>query len=279
MPVHDAYARLTPYERLLPGADFPTRRFTAIEAEARRRGVPLDDPAAFVLLDSAAEALGEWVGEGVDTETLSRYAVLLFHAYHHYRAGTPVYLLETPVVRVLLAPGREGMFDPASSSRRSAAVSAGLYLQLPQHLVWARTEGAGPPVSLDGVFRTVTDDGRLHLLPIGGMGGERAGFEVIAVPSAPVADEPEWLATTMRADGGDFLSSMPGAEFEGLYELATAGEALKLVALAVRYLGEHPDRLRAGVAPERNGPVPSALPSTAVSGAPGDRRAPSPKSE
>jgi hypothetical protein len=264
MPFHDTYARRTPYEHLLPGADFPARRFTAIEAEAGRRGVGLDDPAAFALLGSATEALDEWMGEEADADGVGRYALLLFHAYHHHAAGTPVYLLETPVVRSLLDHG----IDASRPSGASPTPRESLYLQLPQHLVWARPGDDSPPSSLDGIFRMRTADGRVHLLPVGGLIGDQPGFTVMPVPSAPLADEPEWVSTEMRPGGGDFRSSIPGADLEGLYELTTVGEALKLVARAMRYLGAHPERVLAGAPASGPTPPPSALSWLRVVGGP-----------
>lgn len=262
MPFHDSYARRTPYERLLPGADFAIRRFTAIEAEAERRGVGLDDPAAFALLGSATEALDEWMGEEADADAVGRYALLLFHAYHHHAAGTPVYLLETPVVRSLLDQGR----DASRPSGPSPTPPGSLYLQFPQHLVWARLGDDSPPSSIDGIFRVRTADGRVHLLPVGGLIGDRPGFTVMPVPSAPSSDEPEWLSTEMRPGGGDFRSSIPGADLEGLYELTTVGEALKLVARAMHYLSTHPERVLGGAPASAATPPPSALSSLRVVG-------------
>ena len=266
MPFHDTYARRTPYERLLPGADFPSRRFMAIEAEAERRGVGLHDPVAFALLGSATEALDEWIGGDADADAVGRYALLLFHAFHHHAAGTPVYLLETPVVRSLLDDVAEGF----RAGGPSPTIPASVYLQLPQHLVWARLGDDSPPSSLDGIFCMRTSDGRVHLLPVGGLIGDQPGFTVMPVPSAPLADEPEWLSTEMRPGGGDFRSSIPGADLEGLYELTTVGEALKLVARAMRYVRTHPDRVHAGDPASGSAPPPSVLSSLRVVGDPQD---------
>ncbi len=266
MPLHDAYARLTPYERLLPSPEFPARRFAAIEAEAERRGVRLDDPAAFALLEAAAEALEEWTEGSSELDTLAQYALLLFHAYHQHAAGAPVYLFEAPAVRHLLEADPADKADPAEQADAVEEVDSGsplgsLYLQLPQHMVWARLDIDDPPLSIDGMFCTVTGDGRFHLLPVGGLHGDGPGFTVLPVPSAPLADEATWRTARMRPDGGDFRSSMPGAELEGLYEVTTAGEALQLAARAMQYLRVHPDRARRGAAVKGGTPTPSSLPS------------------
>lgn len=255
MPFHDAYPRLTPYERLLPSADFPERRFPAIRAEGERRGVELADPAAFALLQQATEALAEWVGEESSIDEIRQYSLLLFHAYHQHRAHTPVYLFETDAVRKLL----DDYAGPVRGTHADSLLPDSLYLQLPQHLVWARPDPDGRPSSLDGLFRTVTQDGRVHVLPIGGLLADQPGFTVIPMPSAPLADEAEWLAADMRPGGIDFGSTMPGAEVEGLYEVTNVGEVLQLTARAVDYLRAVPGRPFSSGPGVDAAPRPSAL--------------------
>lgn len=262
MPLHDAYLRRTPYERFLPDREFPERRFPAIAEEAERRGVGLDDPGAFAVLEAASEALGELRRSDEPTETLSRHALMLFHAYHHHAAGTPAYLLATDVVRA--ATQREGW---TVGEAGSGALPPSAYLQFPQHLVWARAEGDAPPASLDGAFRTATADGRVHVMAVGGLLGERPGFTVLPVPGAPAAHEAGWCSATMRPDGADFESRMPGAELEGLVEVCTAGEVLKLVARAASVIRAGSDGGFGGgapTAPTPDGPPPSGLPSLRV---------------
>lgn len=259
MPLHDAYLRRTPYERFLPDADFPARRFPTIAGEAAERGIALDDPGAFAMLEAAAEALEELRSADDDADTLRRHALMLFHAFHHHAAGTPVYLLDTAVVRMLVesdAWGEERAPD-------GDGVEPSVYLQFPQHLLWARAAGDEPPSSLDGAFRTVTGDGRIHVMAVGGLLGDRPGFTVLPAPGVPAAHEPAWRTEAMREGGRDFVSEMPGAELERLYEIRTVGEALKLVARAVRTV----ERFPGGVEPmdppggpaSPGGPTPSAL--------------------
>lgn len=254
MPLHDLYLRRTPYERFLPDDAFPERHFPAIRAEAERRSIGLVDPGAFAMLESASEALGELRSEGEATDTLARHALMLFHAFHHHAAGTPSYLLETPVLRLIADT------EPWADPGRGDDVEASVYLQLPQHLVWAR-EGDAPPMSVDGLFRTVTDDGRVHVMAVAGVVGERPGFTVVPVAGAPLADESGWVTADMRGSERDFSTQMPGAELERLYELRTAGEMLKLVSRAIRVVAR--GRATAGEAtaaePPAGGPPASAL--------------------
>ena len=227
MPLHDQYLRRTPYERFLPDEAFPERHFPAIRSESERREIGLTDPGAFAMLEAASEALGELRTEGEATDTLARHALMLFHAFHHHAAGVPCYLLETPVLRLVADA------EPWSVAGDAGEIESSVYLQLPQHLVWAR-EGEGPPSSIDGFFRTVTDDGRVHVMAVAGVVGERPGFTVIPVAGAPLSDEPEWVSVGMRGGDRDFSTDIPGAELERLYEIRTAGEMLKLVARTVR---------------------------------------------
>ena len=44
MPIHDAYARVTPYELLLPEEGFADERFPLIQEEAEERKADLTDP-------------------------------------------------------------------------------------------------------------------------------------------------------------------------------------------------------------------------------------------
>jgi hypothetical protein len=195
------------------------------------------------------------MGEESGIDAIGQYALLLFHAYHQHRSGAPVYLFETGAVRTLL---REHVHS-AGAPDAGAGLPECLYLQLPQHLVWARPDPDAPPSSIDGLFRTVTGDGRVHVLPIGGLLGDRPGFTLISVPSAPLSDEPEWLSADMRPGGGAFGSTMPGAEVEGLYELTNVGEVLQLAARARHYLRTFPARV-SGVESVVDGPPrPSAL--------------------
>lgn len=64
MAVHDSYARLTPYELLLPGPDFADERFPAIEAEAGTRGTDLHNPAAFAMSGAVQGILAELRPDG-----------------------------------------------------------------------------------------------------------------------------------------------------------------------------------------------------------------------
>jgi hypothetical protein len=128
----------------------------------------------------------------------------------------------------------------AASRPEADALPHASYFQLPQHLFWIREDAADQPVSLDGFFRTLRG-GTLHVLAVAALhGGGSDGFRVLPLPGVPLADAPTWLATAMREEGEDFRSEMPGAELEGLYEIRTAGELLKLVARLDRFVHRFP---------------------------------------
>ena len=260
MPIHDAYARATPFERWLPTPDFVDRHFPAIRDEARERGVDLVDPGAFAVLEAAASVLDELRMPEDSLETLPRHAAVLFHAFHHDAAGRPLLLVRESAVRAAVT----GAEAPGSVPGDREGLMPGGYVQLPQHLVWVRMDGEAPPQSLDGFFWTVPGDGSVHLMAVAALLERGSGFTTLMIPPAPFADRPLWTDQAMRSQGGpDFACELPGAELEGLLEVRTAGELLKLAA-----------RLDAGAAsraplksgpqggpspPERAVPRPSSL--------------------
>jgi hypothetical protein len=270
MAIHDAWARTTPYELFLPGEDFADERFAALEAEAEERGGDLSDPDRFVLFMAAGETLRELRGPDEHPERIRQHGLLLFHAYHFRKAGEPVWLLPTPAVRYLI----EGFGASEASPRPPGAAG---YLQLPQHLFWARPEGGGAgeggqtsggepgPESVDGIFWVVAGE-RLHVLTVLGLRGDRPGFAVAPLPPVPAEDTALWAATDMRGEGEeDFRSDMPGAELESLYELRTAGEILKLLARAFHLMTAGTPRRETPAEPEEQGPRPSRLPFHRIS--------------
>jgi hypothetical protein len=69
-----------------------------------------------------------------------------------------------------------------------------------------------------------------------------------------------------REKGDDYLSTLPGAQLDGLYAVETAGELLKLLARFFAYVQAAPSMLER-VSPSTGsalGPRPSALPFVRV---------------
>ncbi len=237
MPIHDDYARITPYELALPGRDFAEDHFGAIGEEARRRGVDPEDPGAFVLLANAGRALREIRGEADDPALIHQYGLILYHAFGFWRSGEPLCLVDTALARHLAEPG------PAASSWEPRVKERAAYVQLPQHLFWTRPDPEGPPESVDGFFWSLAPGDRIHILLASGIRGDRAGLSVLPVPGVPLAEAATWMVEDAREGGGDFRSTLPGGDLESLHSIETAGEVLKLAARVLAWLDRFPDRL------------------------------------
>lgn len=260
MPSHDAYARLTPYELAFPDLATARERFAAIEAEVEERGeAAAADPEALTLLAAAGETLREVRAPDEDPARIRQHGHLLWHGFRMWRAGEPVVLLGVHGARYVLDPGTDDPWDG------SLPAPAG-YLQLPQHLVWIRDTEGGTPESLDGFFWASAPGGRLFLLLATGLREGRPGLAVVPLDGLPLDDAPSWASLRLRDGGDDFASSLPGAELEGLYELRSGGEAVKLAARALRHVGRVEGRRREPGDPAEagEGPRPSRLPHRIV---------------
>ena len=183
---------------------------------------------------------------------LREYGVLAFHAVPFQQAGCPVLLADTALCRFLTGAW-EGSGAPAPPG------SAG-YVQLPRHLFWAQAEAGTPPEPVDGFFWTVSAGAVLHLLLALGMRDGRPGLSIVPVADAPLAEAGGWLAATVREEGPDFATTLPGGELQGLLSFTAAGEVLKLAARLFAHLAEHPGSAEAGEpGPEGASPAPSSL--------------------
>ena len=196
--------------------------------------------------------------------------MLVYQCVHFQRAGSPLYVAATGVVRRLI--GRDG-----SSERPGAAASPPIgtveppapagYLQLPQHLVWtaAGSSGRGAPESIDGIFWTVSAAGMLNALTVTGLLPDRPGFGALPLPAAPIAEAGAWLEARVRPSGEDFASSLPGGELDELYAVEAAGEVLKLLARFFALVRAEPGRLAQREPRPTGAPRPSVLRYTRVS--------------
>jgi hypothetical protein len=268
MSGHDAFARLTPYELSFPDLAFARRHFAAIRREGEARGVDLRDPGAFIMLAASGQALREIRGPqdaGPHAERgevlIHQYGFLLYHAFHFCEAGEPLYLVQASALREVIEQEL-----PAAAWAPALEPRAG-YVQLPQHIVWVRAAPGLPPESLDGFFWARGSEGCFGLLLALGMRADRPGLSVVPLSELPIAEAGEGTRMQMReaGGGGDFTSSLPGSDLEGLYELRTSGEALKLAARMLWRL-ETPTGIEAAerTAPSAAGksaatPRPSAL--------------------
>ena len=222
MRTYDRYARVTPYEVALPGRAFAEERFELIREEADGRGADIWDPGAFSMLEQARRVIADIRAEDENPVLFVQYGVILFHAYHFWSAGEPLYLLGTEAAHQVTRR------DPPAGPPDwpfSAPSPAG-YMQLPHYLFWARPETGGPAEALDGFFWALTPAHRLHLMVASGMRADRGGLGVMPVPEIPGEEAGEWAAATVRERGDDFASTLPGGD--GLHSIETLGEVVKL---------------------------------------------------
>jgi hypothetical protein len=241
VPIHDSYARITPFELLLPEEEFPGKRFPLIREEAEGRGGSLDTPESFLLLSETAVALREIREEDDAPERVQQHGALLFQAFHFWEEGHPLLLLDTAVVRFLVGNGpEEGEWSPSLPGKAG-------YIQLPQHLVWALSAAGEPPESLDGIFWAAPDGENVTLLIVMGIRKDRPGLAVVPLPTLPLGAAAHWASMAARPEGEDFSSSLPGAELEGLYAIEAGGEAVKLAMRVFWYLDVFPGRVAEGV--------------------------------
>lgn len=263
MAIHDAYARLTPYELLLPDPEFADRHFPALTEEAGERDVDLHNPAAFVMMGAVQGVLAELREEDAAPEAAHDHGGVLFFAYHLWRTRGAVVLAQQKTLRDLI-PG-----DPDSATvdrnplwTKELVGKAG-YVQLPQHFVWIEDARNGPPESVDGFFWYGDAHGTLHLALAAGMRSDRPGFAVVPVPPQPVEALRDWAAGPAREGGGDFTTSLPGAELDGLLGVRTPAEVFKLAALLLgRMVRERPalHPPQAQVAPHAAADAPAGSP-------------------
>ena len=260
MSLHDAYARMTPFEIAFPDEGRVGALAAAVVEEASSRRVDPELPGIFITLGAVDDFVSELRAPDESDGSVHRYGPLVFQAVHFVRAGRPVYLLETPVTRQLVKDA------PAANPQPPAPAG---YLQLPQHLFWMGGPEGSPPESLDGLFWFVSGTGATQVLPITGMLPDRPGFRAVPLPEAPFAEASQWLSTDMRRGGADYENSLPGHDLDGLFAVETAGEVLKLLARFFAYVEGTPGARCVVPAPSdphvaSTGPVASALPYTRV---------------
>ncbi len=265
MAIHDAYARLTPYELLFPEQEFPDRRFPAIRDEAAERGTDPANPAAFVMLGAVQGILADLREEDADPGAAHDHGGVLYFAYQVWRVGGEVVLAHQKTVRGLLS-GQESAAEATDKSlwEKKLGGRAG-YLQLPQHLVWIEETRTNAPESVDGFFWHGDHLGALHLALVAGMRSDRPGYLFFPVPPQPFGSLPGWASGPAREDGRDFETSLPGADLDELLGIRTPAEVFKLAALLLgRLAREDPARRLPAPPPTDQSPPPTTLPWTTV---------------
>lgn len=233
MAIHDRYARRTPFELAFAG-ELAERHFPRLREEVEAGGLEAPDPVSLLQLPAAAEALDEIMEPQADPAVLEQYGSLLYHAYQFWRHEQPLFLLSTDVARRLVESA------PDLSDWTLARSSPTGYVQLPQHLFWARVLEGGPAESIDGFFWSRVGATGIVALFVLGLRADRPGLS--AVPLGPLRQDElrELAGVPAREQGSDFESTLPGGEMERLYSVDTMGEAIKLVARTLWYMEVHP---------------------------------------
>ena len=261
MAIHDAYARLTPYEMLLPEPDFADQRFPPIGEEAVERGVDPGNPAAFVMLGAVQGAMAELRTEDASPESANDHGVVLFFAYQLWRTGGALVLAQQKTLRALLSGEGDALQEGRNSLWTKDFSEKAGYVQLPRYLVWIEEARNGPPESVDGFFWFGDAHGALHMAVVAGMRSDRPGFAVVPVPPVPLDTLPEWATGPAREGGGDFAASLPGADLDGLLGIRTPAEVFKLAALLLGGIARvRPEARTAAPVADAAQPRPSALP-------------------
>jgi hypothetical protein len=255
MSLHDAYARLTPFELTFEDGDAAAALSERIQEEAAGRGADPDDPHQFVTMGEVGAFVAGLQGPEAPPEAIHSFAALVYHGVHFERAGRPLYVLSAHAARFLVDGAPEGTPRPPTAAG---------YLQLPQHLFWAEPV-PGSTESVDGVFWTATPAGVLHSMLVTGMREDRPGLGVVPLPEAPLDDGPKWVVADVRDDGDDFATTLPGADLDRLYAFQAAGEVLKLLGRFFAYAASTPSALEAARPAGGEGPPrPSELPHARV---------------
>lgn len=281
MPEPDTYARQSPYELLLPSPDFADRRFPQVTAEARERGVSVENPAAFTMIGAVQEALAELRPGDSGPEVAHDHGHVLYFAYHMWRAQPEVALVSLPTLRQLLA-GRGAL---AQAGWISALARNAGYLQLPQYIVWAEEDGAEeeavkanvasdasdsgescraggkPPEPVDGFF-WVAHSKVFEMAAVTGVRAGRPGFGFLPLAPQPTESLLEWVNENAREGGGEFTTNIPGGEIDGLVGLRTPAELYKLAALTLARAGTSGEgaEVKAPTEAPGDGPPPTTLP-------------------
>jgi len=251
MALSDEVLRAVPYVEIFPDAAVRDEILGGIAREIAERDQGDDDPGAFALLVATRKALARLRDVDDQSDGGQTHALLLFHTWHLREHEGEHLLASVPVCRWAV----EGTTGTSGKGHDHAqGLPACAYVQLPRHLFWVRESEEDRPRSLDGFFWTRTGE-TLHLLGVVDPQSTEGGVEVLPLPAVPLADREVWLTESMREDDEDFRSTIPGAELEGMYELRTAGELLKLAARVDRYVARFPAAFEEGAVAVEEGAV------------------------
>jgi hypothetical protein len=222
--------RITPYEVAFGEERFAEQDFPALAAESERRSVSTWRYDQFTQLGGVAALLEQLLPENAEPAAVDQYFRILYHCYHFWNTGRPIYAFEAPVLRSLI----EVPPDLSEWSFRAPAPS--LYVELPKNLFWAQVTESGPPEPVEGMFAAHEADrpaAEADILVVLGLRSDRPGFSVAGLRLAPgqgrQLDEP-----------AEFESEIPGAEQAGLYSLQRYSEAATVALRTLWYLDAYP---------------------------------------
>ena len=155
-------------------------------------------------------------------EAAEAYLALLYAAYRYWDAGARVV---TPA-RARLEPA----LAAPPESRLPDIPGGACYLQLPAPWIWARAGDEGPHEPLDGCFLAADPRGdEITIVAVLGLRVERGGFTQVALHVAPA----DFLTARGVRRNPPFAPLMEGGAAAGFRSVATAGELLQLVSLAL----------------------------------------------
>jgi hypothetical protein len=182
----------------------------------------------FARLESVAALVQQLVPDDADAAAFDRSLDLIFHCYHFWKAGCPLYALEDGAVRDLIDN------PPELSAWTPTPPHASLYLELPQNLLWAAVTEGDIPEPVEGLFLRIEEGQAVSILLVLGMRLDRPGFSVSGI-EAQVSD------ATDTDEPGAFRSDIPGADLAGLYSLQRPLEALLLALRVLWYVESYPE--------------------------------------
>jgi hypothetical protein len=231
MAAEASLGRYTPYEMVFGGERLAEDEFPAIAEEARRRGIPLSRRDHFAGSERVGTLLRRLVPETAEPAGFESYLDILFHCYHFWDAGCPLYAFAADVVRDLIAT------PPDLQSWSPRAPHHSLYVELPRNLFWAAVTEGEPPEPVEGLFVRLGSHqlpAEVDLLIALGMRPDRPGFSVASL-TATVEQARE------MPEPGAFESEIPGADLAGIYSLQRPSEALLLILRLLWYLDVYPE--------------------------------------
>jgi len=223
--------RTTPYEMVFAGG-LADQHFTSISEETEGRQDVVGQRDAFARLDSVAALVQQLVPDEADAASVDRSLDLIFHCYHFWQAGCPLYALEDATVRSLIE------YAPNLSDWSPIAPQPVLYLEFPKNLLWATVTEGGSPEPVEGLFVRVDADETVSIFLILGMRADRPGFSAAGL-EVPVSDAKE------LDEPGTFRSDVPGADLAGLYSIQRPREALLFALRVLWYFDRYPESAEA----------------------------------